>query len=744
VTLGQRIYKFRGVILLAWIAVAALLALCVRTDDATVGETTDLLPNDTPVHIALTQLADHFGDKSGLSTVAIVFERPDQPLTDADLQFVEDLAKKLVQPDPTDLPSTDLVDLTLRSPAALAFAGNDNPLISPDRKAALISISLPYNYITKQAAKIVKHVQQVVAENSPPPGMAVAVTGSAGYGYDYAIATQRSHHKTLIVTLISVIIILLLVYRAPIAAVMPLLGISLAAIVVLKLLEIGARFGVHSGTAEQIFTFVLLYGGGVDYSLLFMSRHREFLDLGHNSADSIALALDASLSTIFSSAVMTVSGLAMFCFARFSIFRHAGPAVVLALIVAALAATTLVPAIIAMVGPLAFWPHKPSTPNEKQSPQSRRIWPAIASVVVRRPILIMSLTLLVLLPPALRGFQIPWTYDSLSSLKSNYSARQGSEIVQRHWPTGEIAPVTILAVADQAMPENSWTDLSNSLVAQIRTASGVDNIRAMATPLGLQVAPAKNAAVLLLAHDKVTAEFLSPDHQAMRLSIILNVPPLISAAMADVSKIAATANKVAATSALNPKIYVTGATAEMIDIRAVTQADFYRVATLTLVVILIVVVAVLRDFLLSIFILAATLLSYFATLGLTLWIFNLLGATELEWKVQMLLFIVLVAVGQDYSIFFALRYAQESRHFPRIQAIERTLIFTGPVISSCGLIMAATLGSIMAGDIKLLIQLGFAFALGMLLDTFLVRPLLLPTFIILTHRSKKTEVPATA
>ena len=101
----------------------------------------------------------------------------------------------------------------------------------------------------------------------------------------------------------------------------------------------------------------------------------------------------------------------------------------------------------------------------------------------------------------------------------------------------------------------------------------------------------------------------------------------------------------------------------------------------------------------------------------------------------MLLFIVLVAVGQDYSIFFVVRLAQESRKFAPIQATERALISTGPVISSCGLIMAATLGSVMAGDVRTLVQLGFAFALGMLIDTFIVRPLLLPAFTILTHRT---------
>jgi RND superfamily putative drug exporter len=720
-----------------WLAAAAWLGLCVFPADPTVGETTDLLPANTPVHVALGELAKYFGERSGLSTVAVVFERADRPLGDADLAQIETLGRLIGQPSAGDIPARELADITVRTPASLSIAGTSNPLISQDRTAAIISMSLPYNYITKPAARVARHVQNVVADFPLASGLAAAVTGSAGYGYDYAIAMERSHRKTSIVTLVSVIVILLLVYRAPGAALIPLVGISIAAVVALKLLTLGEGFGIHSGSAEEIFTFVLLYGGGVDYSMLFMSRYREFLGEGRDAADSIALALDASLSAITSSAVMTVSGLAMLCVARFSIFRHAGPAVMLALVVAALAAATLVPAILAIVGPRAFWPAKigKPEPHNEGAPGEGRVWPVIARLVVRHPRLVMAVTFGLLLLPAVRGLYVPWSYDSLTSLKSNYQAPRGTEMAQRHWPTGETAPVTVLAAADRPLAPDSWVVFCNRLVAAIRTVSDVGDIRGLVAPLGLHVKPIENAEVLLLAHDKAVGEFLSPDGRAMRLSVVLTVAPLSSAALDDVSKIAAAARGAAAAGNFDVHVYLTGASAEMVDIRDVTHRDFIRIAVLALTVILIVVIAALRDVPLAIFMLGATLLSYFTTLGLTLWTFQLLGAHQLEWKVQMMLFIVLVAVGQDYSIFFALRYEQEARRLPRKEAVERALIFTGPVISSCGLIMAATLGSVMAGDIKLLVQLGFAFALGMLVDTFIVRPLLLPAFIVATGRT---------
>jgi RND superfamily putative drug exporter len=452
------------------------------------------------------------------------------------------------------------------------------------------------------------------------------------------------------------------------------------------------------------------------------------------------MALNASFSAIASSALMTASGLIMLCFGRFSIYRDSGPAVVLALLVAALAAATLVPAMLAIIGPRAFWP---STRGHLQGeiPTPRRtLWPAIARFVVSRPRLVMGFTLAALVLPAVRGLHVEWNYDSLFSLKSSYPARKGTEMIERHWPTGEVAPVTVLAVADGPQTAESWMAASGQLVEEVRAVANVDNVRALSMPLGAHVGEAENAAVELMAQDKVRAEFLSADNRAMRLSAVLKVPPLSHPALDDASQIAQAAERAISHSGMKAKIYLTGATAEMIDMRAITQQDFKRIVLLALGAILLVVVLVLRDFPLSVFILAATALTYLTTLGLTCWIFEALGTNGMEWKVQMLLFIVLVAVGQDYSIFFAMRLAQESRKLPCVEATQRALVFTGPVISSCGLIMAATLGSIMAGDVTVLVQLGFAFALGMLIDTFIVRPLVLPAFIVLTGRTLRRAV----
>jgi RND superfamily putative drug exporter len=727
------IHQFRLLVVLVWAAAALALAGLAPKADRTLGETTDLLPSDTPVHLALNELATHFGDKSGLSAIVVVFERMSSPLTDQDLAHIEKIAALISQPQGGESIGPELSSIAIRSPANLALAGKANPLISGDGRAALIWVSLPFNYATKPAARLVEHTQKIVAAFPLSPGLSAAVTGSAGYGHDYSLALERSHHKTLIVTLVSVILILLLVYRAPVAAAIPLTAIGIAVIVAFSLLGMLGRFGVHSGTAEEIYTFVLLYGAGVDYSLLFMSRYRELLEHGADAAQCSIAALDDSFGAIVSSAAITMSGLAMLCFARFGLFRSAGPSVVLAVFTAAVAALTLTPALLAIIGPRAFWPTHRRAPG--QHPSRPRVWPTVARLVVKHPGLIMLITLALLVPAAVGGLHIQWNYDALYSLKPSYPARQGTEMVQRHWPIGEVAPIELVAVSRQAYDIDAWTAAALRMIVEIGATPDVADIRALPQPLGFHTGAVENAAMLLVDREKIRSEFVSPDGQAMRLSVVLRVPPLSHAAMDDVPHITAAASRAATASNLNAHIHATGATAEMIDIRSVTQHDFFRVAVLALAAILIVVTAILRDPLTSVFIVAATVLSYLATVGLTLWFFQSLGATGLESRVQMLLFMVLVAVGQDYSIFFAVRLAQEGRQWPPIVATQRALVSTGPVISSCGLIMAATLGSVMAGDVQTLVQLGFAFALGMLIDTFLVRPLLLPAFVILTGRT---------
>ena len=338
-----------------------------------------------------------------------------------------------------------------------------------------------------------------------------------------------------------------------------------------------------------------------------------------------------------------------------------------------------------------------------------------------------------------------WVYDTLAELKGDYGAARGASMAQRHWPTGEIAPVTVLvrrapgakASSAPAGPNlENWAELSARLTSAVETLDSVSNVRSLTQPVGTGSSVAK-VPLNVIRQGLLRAsagEYISPDGSAMRLDVVLDKPSLSLEAMDAAAGIRRTVRD---SLPEGFEAHFLGATAEMIDVRQVTQRDFHRVAVIVLAVIFVIVLVLLRDALLTAFLVLSTVLSYLATLGISYWVFaGLFGAAGLDWKVEVFLFVVMVAVGVDYNIFLTARIKQESRSHNLVEATRRAVVHTGPVISSCGIIMAATLGSLMTGDLSLLVQLGFAFALGMIIDTFIVRPLLVPAFVVLTGRRR--------
>ena len=781
---GKLVYRWRWGVLAFWLGGTAALLYWVRRPDPAAAERPSFLPAYADSRRAVEALSRSFPRHCGLSEAVIVFERATEALTPADFDFIEGVADEVGRAEPSRAGPRRPTGTTVRSPRSVAMPGLPNPLVSPAAgrgQAAIVSVRIPSDFITLRATRVVDRIREVLSRDTRPAGLAVAVTGSASFGRDYAAAAERSHRRTLRVTLAAVVLILLVVYRAPLAAMVPLGAISLAAAAAMQILALAGRAGLHTGTAERIFVFVLLYGAGIDYSLLLMSRYREYLQVGRPNKRAAPAALSATLSAILASAGTDTLGLLMLSIADFGIFRSTGPAVAIALLTALLAAITLVPALVGILGPGIFWPGRrpvdPANPAGGLGIGWRRFWPAVARMVTARPALVLLVAILVLLLPAARGIRFTRVYDALASTKGASAgdvggAAEGMAMAKRHWSAGEVAPVSVLLVAPEAMTQEQWQELARRTAGEIRRLPGISDVRSLDSPLGeatpawlsavLQGAPAPPpqtapatwpallarllpaairppAALAEQARRRVFQEYVSRSREAMRMIVTLQAEALSNEALDAVRRIDLAARSAILATGSNLAVHVAGATAEMIDIRQITRRDFYRVAFLVLLVIFLLVFALLRDAILAAFMVASTCLSYLATLGITCAVFVGLGdQAGLDWKVEVFLFVVMVAVGQDYNIFLAARLAQEARSYPVLEAVHKAVVHTGPVISSCGLIMAATLGSLAAGELQLMTELGFALALGMLIDTFVVRPLLLPAFAALTRRTGRT------
>ena len=736
---GPLVYRSRWLVLAGWLAAVVAIGLFARGPDPGANEPKSFLPEACDYSRAARALRESFPHASGLSEVAVVFERRGGRLTSEDFRAIESAAAAIRRPTGGEAGAAQLAGVTVRSPASIPLPVN--PLKSPDGSAALVLVNVPANFVTVRSARVVDHVRGLLASAKLPRGLGVAVTGSSGFGHDYAAAAKRSHERIGYVTLAAVAIVLLLVYRAPLAALLPLLAISAAAFVAMGVLSAAQHVGMHVGTGERVFVFVLIYGAGIDYSLLFVSRYRELLDAGRPVGEAVATGLTATFPAILASAGTDTVGLLMLCFAQYAVFRTAGPAIATALVVALLAAVTLVPALVGLFGRALFWPGRPMGQIGR-----RRLWPRVAQIVTGRPGAVLAVSLLLMAAPAVQGLRLTWVYDALAELKADSprgvgNAAVGIAAAKRHWPAGQIAPVTVLLQSGKPLTVQQWRAAAAKLTKALAGVDGVRDVRSLAQPLGADAAKLTGPKALLLwaalkaADARIRGEYVSANRLAMRLQAVLAEPALTLRAMAVARRIRQAAQNAARAAGLRPDVHLAGATAEMIDIRTVTQSDFGRVATLVLAVIFLMVLALLRDWVLSAFMVAATVVSYLATLGLAHWAFAAAGAGGLDWKVQVFLFVVMVAVGVDYNIFLAARVSQEARNAPVAEATRRAIIHTGPVISSCGIIMAVTLGSLMAGELKLFVQLGLALALGMAIDAFVVRPLVLPAFITLTRRT---------
>lgn len=725
--LGERIARTPLPFIGIW-GVALVLIGLARPDAQRIAdaEPNHVVPADAPSSLARDRALQSFPDAFGRSRAVLIYERL-PALTDADLVYIDAVARRLRDA----APAHD--DWTVIAPS-------DSPLhrerlVSADHQCAMVVVLLKTHWTTKRGARMVDAIEAIAAEGRPA-GLESELTGTAGIGRDYASVAKRALDRTTKVTVCLVILILAIIYRAPLAALVPLISISASVVVALHLLDFLAVWGWGVSDRERVFTVVLLYGAGTDYALFWISRYREELAARNDRRAAIAASMEATGPAVLASAGTTVVGLATMMVAQLVPTHVAGRIMAFVLIIAFLAATTLAPALVALMGRALFWPTRASRGAEVGM---RRMWTALATIVVRRPGFTLLVGVVLMLPPIWTALHSEYHYDTLGELPKDSSAARGAAIASAHFPEGQLYPTTLLVdvgkggVGDDAAAKK----LSAALEAACATVKGVTDVRGLTHPAGRSAgAAALNLAAISLAPREVESYFLSKHRTVMRIECSMAYGPLSVKAMDTMAAAEQMVQRKAAAQLDRPvTVMAEGITAYIADVRQITQRDRRWIMLLAPLLIWLIVLVLVRDVLLSVFMLLATLMTFGATLGLTEWIFvGLLGQDAIDWKVDVFVFVIIVAIGQDYNIFLVSRLLQESRAYKLTESTTRAIIRTGSIISSCGLIMAATLGSLMSAGLRLYEQVGFALAVGILIDTFLVRPLMIPSFYLVTRR----------
>ncbi len=736
--LGHGIATRPALFVLAWaMAIAAAVAWSMLSPPHPPGEVGSFLPPGSPHIISSDIIKDAFPRVWSNSMIVLVAGRSDG-LTTADLFWLDRAARE------TRDQAAAIVDAAARSGAergqvtvlspALPFVRDR--LLSRDGRAALALVNMPTNFISEGTIRVVDAAERIIRRDSPA-GLSVEITGSAGIGHDYFIATQRAARRTTWVTIIAVLLILILVYQSPIGALVPLVSIGASVYIAFVLLGALSRVGWEVSSMERIFCVVLMFGAGVDYALFWIARYRESLAEGGDLTASALLATQRTGPAILASAGTTLCGLTTMLAADLAPSRNAGKVLAVAIVVALLASLTLAPALARWLGRYLFWP---MGAQAHAGPGQRFAWPWLARTIARRPWPVLAAGTATLAGLALWSMSFPPRFDALQELPPETSSARGLRLAEDHFSAGQLYPNSVLAIFPATDRPNDLSAIARRITSTIAARHGVVDVYSLDRPLGKASTETSVPAPLLslMTHALYQGQ-TKAGQTVLRFEVLLKDLPFSLKAITSFEAIAAAVRQQAAKmSGPNaPQIMLSGLTSYIINVKMVVVADQRRVMTLATIIITVIVFVMVRNMGLTLFMVLSTWLTYGATITLSnLFFIHVMGLSGLDWKVRLILFVIVVAVGQDYNIFLVSRLLDNDGGLDRREATRRAIIRTGSVISSCGIIMAATLGSLWAGRLSLLRQLGFALALGILIDTFFVRPLLIPSFYLILARRR--------
>jgi RND superfamily putative drug exporter len=760
-----------------WLLVGVGLTLVAPAwDTRTQDDDIRFLPERCPSVRGYQLLQQAFPDEVFASRLVFAVEREDAPLSQNDFDLVHRLVDDLEQLRKV-APELSLGKITSCFDGLIG-----SRLTSQDRHCTLIQVLLKSAFLALQTQAAVDRAQEVLAGRvaaAGPGAPRLYATGSAGLGRDLLRACGESLQDTTLATVILVIIVLLAVYRAPLLALVPLVTIAVSVWVALKVLALATLLpGVHLVNISKVFAIVILYGAGTDYCLFLISRYREELSQGASTAPAIGKSVGMVGAALAASAGTVMIGLGMMGLAEFAKVRYAGPAIALSLGVALAASLTLTPALLRLLGNRVFWPHRPPSPHtplqlRRQPAEQEDFWSRISRRVVARPILIWSTAVGLLLPLALIGLRVQSNYRPTGELHPDSDSIKGLAVIEKHFTAGETGPLTVLLTSTTDWNSSEGRAEIDQLSRGFARLDNVAEVRSLTQPLGkpLPEAAGSPAGTGLLAKllnvvpgmDNVleqarrsAADFYiskirgsdSSISCVTRLDIVMRSDPFDAASTRTLEQVQTWLREELPRSTLVPdKIAAEcyGVTANAHDLAEVTEADRLRVNSLILVGIFIILLLLVRRAWLAGYLLLTVMFSYYAALGATILAGTLWSGRPLatiDWRVPFFLFTILVAVGADYNILLLTRALQERSRYGVREGLRRALARTGGTITSCGLIMAGTFATLMLGDLGTLKQIGFALAFGVLLDTFVVRPFLVPAFILVFWREKKTRQPA--
>ena len=679
-----------AVLIIAWLAGASLGGpLFGKVSEVSSNDQTSYLPSSADA-TEVQQLLGEFNDSDAIPSIAVFVGESE--LTDDQLSAIDDAVAA----------SVDIEGI----------ADEVSPAIpSEDGKAIQAFIPISSDADLGDTVSALEDALQAAS----PPGISVYITGPAGFSADLIAGFAGIDGLLLGVALLAVFVILLLVYRSALLPIVVLSTSLFALCVALLVVWWMAKWEILllSGQTQGIL-FILVIGAATDYSLLFVARFRDELRTTQDKGAAVMAAWKGSVEPIAASGGTVIAGLLCLLLSDLKSNSTLGPVASIGIVFAMLSALTLLPALLFTFGRAAFWPRRPKFEPEvaeaEKGISTTGLWPRLAGIIKRRPRVIWIVTTLVLVAGAAGFTQLNASGVPGSDLVLGSSqARDGQTALGEHFPGGSGSPVYVVVA------EDSMQDAADVLLS----SDGIDSVAVTAAD-----SPSGTAN---LTEDGIVA-FGPPGTPAPEPTVV-DGEVLLQGTLTDAADSESAASTVrdlrASLDDLDAR--VGGVTATSIDTNDASIHDRNLIIPIILAVILVILMLLLRAVLAPVLLIATTVLSFGTAMGVSALVFNgIFDFPGADPAVPLYGFVFLVALGIDYNIFLMTRVREETILHGTREGVLRGLSVTGGVITSAGLVLAATFAALSVIPILFLVQLAFIVAFGVLLDTFVVRSLLVP------------------
>ena len=676
--------RAKWVIVGVWLLVMAVSTMPGQLTDVTEDRISSFLPDDAEAIVADKVIEERF--PGGQTTSSVIVYHREGGLTDADQQAIAAEAE-------------EIAGLEFVLPPVVPFsAGAPEGLVSEDGATAFTV--LPINATRQQDINEVTEEAREIATGGS--GLTAEVTGPAALETDLRHAFESADVTLLMVTGLLVLFLLLFIYRSPLLALVPLFTVVIAYVVASGVIKVLADSGMQVTSISTSLLLVLMFGAGTDYCLLLTSRYVEELHTHEDKHDALKLAVPRAAPAIMASAGTVIAAMLVLIVAELASTRTVGPVNAIGIFIVMAASLTLLPAILAIIGRRGFWPSKravfdPTFVPEEAPEEGDSRWARLGRRVTRRPVFTIGAVVAVFLVGSLGLTQYHQQASVLGAFRNATEGTDGFDTLKASFPEGALGPATV--VIDRRDGPVTEADISAARDA-LREVPDIGTITA------------------------VTGQ--SEDGRAAAFNVAFPDDPYSNDALDRTDEMRQ------ALASLGPEVrgYVGGVSAIQADYRDGAQRDAQLIVPLVLLVIFLTLIALLRAIVAPLYLIGSVILSFFGIFGVCLVFFTqVLGETGFDPSLPIFAFIFLVALGVDYNIFLMDRVREEARRIGTRRGALRALVATGPVITSAGLILAGTFAVLAMLPIDILLEIGTVVAFGVLVDTFVVRSMLVPAIV---------------